>query len=238
MKFNLSKLLQDKYVLYIILFLAITNLVGYLVIQDLNAVIFFLIVGFLTTYFSKNMIVVLLVAMLATNLFRGTKLLQANQTVKEGLKNKKEVNKVKKDEKVVEGNKRYHDDYDSDDESDSDDDMTNLKPKKIKKSKGFQPANESQEDIVNPKGNRRVDYAATLESAYDNLQNILGPDGMQGLSGETKTLINTQKELMTSLESMTPALSQAKKLLEGFDLTKIQGLASSLTSKGEEKKKK
>ena len=116
--------------------------------------------------------------------------------------------------------------------------MSNLKPKKIKKSKGFKPASESQEDLVNPKGNRRVDYAATLESAYDNLQNILGPDGMQGLSGETKTLISTQKELMTSLESMTPALSQAKKLLEGFDLTTIQGLASSLTGKDEDKKKK
>ena len=47
MKFNLSKLLQDKYVLYIVLFLAITNLVGYLAIQDFNAVIFFLIVGVL-----------------------------------------------------------------------------------------------------------------------------------------------------------------------------------------------
>ena len=55
-KFN--QLLQDKNVLYITLFLAVANLLGYLVMGDFGAVVFFLMVGFLTTYFSQNMIVV------------------------------------------------------------------------------------------------------------------------------------------------------------------------------------
>ena len=73
MKMNVRSLLRDKNVLYIVSFLAFTNLFGYLLLQNFDAVVFFLIVGFLTSYFSKNMIVVLLVAMISTNFIVGTK---------------------------------------------------------------------------------------------------------------------------------------------------------------------
>ena len=64
----MKSLLKDKNVLRIVAIIAILNMLGYLVIRDLDAVAFFAIVGFLATYFSKNMIVVLLVAMVATNM--------------------------------------------------------------------------------------------------------------------------------------------------------------------------
>lgn len=69
MKFNMKSLLKDKNVLRVVALLSVLNLIGYLMIRDLDAVAFFAIVGFLTTYFSKNMIVVLLVAMVLTNFF-------------------------------------------------------------------------------------------------------------------------------------------------------------------------
>ena len=77
MKF--SKLLTNKYVLYVVLFLAITNILGYLSIGDFHSLIFFVAVGFLTNYFSKNMVVILGTAMLATNF------LFASKKLKEGL---------------------------------------------------------------------------------------------------------------------------------------------------------
>ena len=69
MKFDMKSLLKDKNVLRVVALLSVLNLIGYLMIRDLDAVAFFAIVGFLTTYFSKNMIVVLLVAMVLTNFF-------------------------------------------------------------------------------------------------------------------------------------------------------------------------
>ena len=81
MKLNIKSLLKDKNVLYIVLFLAVTNLFGYLLMREVDAVIFFLIVGFLTSYFSKNMIVVMLVAMISTNFLLGSKHLGS---IKEG----------------------------------------------------------------------------------------------------------------------------------------------------------
>ena len=67
MKFDMKSLLKDKNVLRIVAVLSVLNLLGYLMMQNLDAVAFFIIIGFLTTYFSKNMIIVLLTAMVATN---------------------------------------------------------------------------------------------------------------------------------------------------------------------------
>ena len=81
MKINFKSLLKDKNVLYVVLFLAVSNLFGYLLMREIDAVVFFLVVGFLATYFSKNMIVVMLIAMISTNLLIGSKHLRS---VKEG----------------------------------------------------------------------------------------------------------------------------------------------------------
>ena len=76
-----SKLLHNKYFLYFIVFLAASNVLGYLVSNKVNAVIFFALVAFLMSNFSKNMTVILLVSIIATNL------LMANKTMREGLEN-------------------------------------------------------------------------------------------------------------------------------------------------------
>ena len=60
---KMDKLLNDKNVLYVVFVLAILNLLGYLLTNNLEAIVFFLMVGFLSTYFSKNMIIVLIIAM-------------------------------------------------------------------------------------------------------------------------------------------------------------------------------
>ena len=65
----INNLLNDTNVLYIVSFIAFINILGYLIKQNFEVVLFFLLVGFLTTYFSTNMNVILLSAMIATNLF-------------------------------------------------------------------------------------------------------------------------------------------------------------------------
>ena len=50
---KMDSVLNDKNVLYIVFVVAILNLLGYLLVKNLEAVAFFLVLGFLTTYFSK-----------------------------------------------------------------------------------------------------------------------------------------------------------------------------------------
>ena len=62
----------------------------------------------------------------------------------------------------------------------------------------------------------RIDYAKTLEQAYDNLQNMLGKDGIKGLTSETTKLVQQQKGLMESLRGMGPMLKEAKTMMSGM----------------------
>lgn len=84
-----AKLLTNKYVLYFVVFLAITNVLGYIMLGQFKTVLFFALTSLLTSYFSKNMIVVLLVGLITTNLFMtGTifqQFKQQNTNIKEGL---------------------------------------------------------------------------------------------------------------------------------------------------------
>ena len=73
------------------------------------------------------------------------------------------------------------------------------------------PASEEEEDEAMGK---RIDYASTLEQAYDNLQQMLGPDGINGLSNETKNLVFQQKSLMKNLNDMAPVIKTAKETLD------------------------
>ena len=85
MKFNPKSLLRNTKVLYIVFGLALINFFSYLLSRKFDAILLFLVCGILTRYlFSKNMIVILLVSLIVTNVvlfFKG---------VKEGLENKKD----------------------------------------------------------------------------------------------------------------------------------------------------
>ena len=84
-KKDLHMLLKSRNVLYIVLFLAVANLFSYLMLKQLDAVAFFIIIGFLTTYFSKNMIIVMLTAMVSTFLLVQINLLGRVQEGLEGI---------------------------------------------------------------------------------------------------------------------------------------------------------
>lgn len=68
MKLKLDKILKNKIILYLTFFLALVTIFGYLVKQNYQAILFFTLVLFLTKYFSNNMIIILGVSIIATNL--------------------------------------------------------------------------------------------------------------------------------------------------------------------------
>ena len=52
----------DKNVLYIMLIIAVVTVMGYLMMGNFEAVAFFAIVAYLSTFFTKNMVVVFLIS--------------------------------------------------------------------------------------------------------------------------------------------------------------------------------
>jgi hypothetical protein len=254
-------LLHDKNVLYIVAFLAIMNFFGYVVLRDSYALLIFLSVGFISTYFSKNMTVVLLSTLLFTNFI--TVLSRMIVVNKEGFDATaadapatanpavpttdapavatapakpvaapatapaKPVatgttgttgttapapgvtgagTSIKASKKVANGKIAEA--------------MTELSPASL----------DGEDDLP---VNNRVDYAKTLEKAYDNLDSLVGQDGVKGLTSQTNVLMDQQQKLMENMKSMEPLLKTAQSFLDKFESSsmgklfeKIPGMSS------------
>jgi hypothetical protein len=226
MVLTLQRLLKDRVVLYIVLFFAVTNVIGYLILHNLEAVLFFIVVGMLTTYFTQNMIVVLLTALIATNTIVGA---QRAGAAKEGFvegkhdeddeerkKKKKEKEKDKKEKDKKEKGKGLLGSLTA--KKPDHDDKT-----KKKKSEGMAggrdgPAPASAaEDEEEAGGKPQIDYAATLESAYDNLDKLLGSDALAAMGNDTQRLAEKQNVLMGNLQKLEPMIQKAGSMLEGLE---------------------
>jgi uncharacterized membrane protein (DUF106 family) len=228
---KMDQLLNDKNVLYIVFVVAILNLLGYLITNNLEAVVFFLIVGFLSTYFSKNMIIVLIISIITTSIFATTRSPKVIYTTKEGM------------ESMTEGKKNIGKSMDKDAEKVDKD----AKKEKVGQdatsagvNAGAEAAKEGMDGIqgepqnqskTKGKGNR-IDYANTLEKAYENLQSKIGEGGVEGLTQQTASLVHQQKELMDNINKMTPFIQTAEGFLNNLDLSgleKMGGLLSKFT---------
>jgi hypothetical protein len=228
MKFpsEVSKLLTNKYVLYAVVFIAVANVLGYLVTNKLNAVVFFGLVAFLASNFSKNMVVILLVALFATNL------LMSNKFTREGLEG---MSGSEGEDKKKEGMESKEKDGKKEDKKEGMEEPVKPKEEEPKKEKfGNKHASKlSNAAPVNSDGGSRIDYNSTIEGAYDNLDKILGGEGISKLTGDTQKLMEQQQKLFDSMQHMAPMIESAKGMLAGFnkdDMKGLAGLAESLTN--------
>jgi hypothetical protein len=208
-----NKALGNKYVLYIVLFLAITNILGYMVMGDIRVLAFFALVGFVVSKFSKNMIIILGASMIATNFFLvGRKV----STTIEGMSGRRSVEGMS-GRRSVEGM------------------SGNRGSKKGKKGKKQGLSNMNNEVVAkNAKpvsSKERVDYATTVEQAYDNLENIVGKGGISKLTDDTSRLMDKQNKMFENLKGMGPLIGQYKEMMGSMNMDNINKLTSTLIGK-------
>mgnify|MGYP006111238877 CR=1 FL=1 len=102
MKYNFNPVLQNQVVLYLFLFMTLTQVVLFVSNKDTAGIVLMCIIGFLTTFFSKNMIVILCVALTMTNLVKkGMK-----QVGYEGFEDKKEEENKETEENTTKKEKK------------------------------------------------------------------------------------------------------------------------------------
>lgn len=185
--FDFKSLLHNTFVLYFILFISVAYLFFFMQTGNFRSVFVFLLVGFLTTFYSKNMIVVLVCALIGTRIISTMDNLHEGLETKEGAKTKKgkEGNKNIKDEST---------DEESDEEITQDDDKDEF---------GGMSNSEIKEVI-----NNRKDIQA-------DLQNILKTQN-EMIDGVTKLepLINKAEsfyEKYKNFEGMGKKIRQSRK---------------------------
>jgi hypothetical protein len=213
-----AKVFENKYVLYFVFFLAILNLFGYLITGNFNAIAFFILVGYLVYLFTKNMIIVLTVPIVLTSIFMvGKKIHESFQTSSASptASASPSASPEKNTKSVI------HEDDNDATTSDTpiqtnSDEMGEL---------GNDPGPKDGMTTMYKKGNR-IDYASTIEDAYEDLGKVLGGDGIQRLTQDTQKLMKQQLQLADAMKNMSPLLESAKGLLQGFDMKNLNSLTS------------
>ena len=230
MKFDAAKLLNDKRVLYVVLFLAITNLVGYLMTKNYTAVLFFLLICIFVRFLNHNKTIILASALIATTLAIGGKMIKEN--FEEGPAKKKSSSQLaKKDSTVKESSEKPV----------SKSGMSNIHDD----DKEEEHSLDNQEKMASGKKSQ-LDYAGTVESAYDNLDKLLSSDALKNMGLDTQRLAEKQKKLMGSIKNLEPMMNQANDLLKSLDMSGINNMMSKISNMslmndnvggGEEKRK-
>ena len=207
----LHNLLTNKIVLNIVCVLSALNLIEYLAMGKITAILFFIVLAILITQFNKNMIIVLGVPLILVNLFvaKGYSFVEGMETNT----NKTSTTKPSHDSKEK---KKPHKKASAQDNKVGQLPITPLEP------------TENNESFEVGRAKRRgagpqIDYAATVEDAYDNLNSILGGEGIQKLTGDTQKLMQQQMQLAESMtamkpmiDSLGPMMQQAQGMMKGL----------------------
>lgn len=209
---TIKKLKSNKVVLYVLLFIALTNIVGLLSTRDFGSLAFMIVTGLLSSYYSRNMVVILAITLIATNVFYRSKISIRLYEGFDGNK-KKDKKKMKKDKKGKKNEKETKKD--------------GFSQRNVPASKPSTLDGDGEGEDVEV--GKRVDYAATMEQAYSNLQNMLGTGGIKKLTQDTQGLISQQKGLMKTLDDMQPMMKMAKQTMSGLNL---DSMTKSLQSMG------
>ena len=214
MKLSLDKFLQNKIVLYVVAFISGTSLLNLVLTKKVNAVIFFIAVGYLTSFFNKNMIVIMLVALLSTNMLIHSRL----TILREGMD---------KDDEADEADK-------ADDESEG---FSQKKGKKKKKTKEglskIKPAVIADEETEEDELKNEINYASTIEAAYNNLDGILSSDALKNMTTDTQKLVSQQKKLMENVKQVQPMMENVLSMMKdnGIDSSKMLSMFNQMTNK-------
>jgi len=251
--------LNSRILLYFILILSIGDLIYFSLAGEMMFFFIYLAVGYLTSFFSKNMIVILVVSMTVTHVLRFGK-----RAGNEGMENQDDpisaFEEMKKDYDGLESKEPFDPYLDRTDLETAPAAASSKNIAKVPTSSTMAVAKgpvsagpapisaidklkKSTAQIQKIKDNlhaARAKEIATPISAFGDtpapsLKNLMKTkvdsalainnstpviSGFENLDAQTKKLLNTQHELMSNMENLSPLLAQAEQFM-----AKFQGLA-------------
>jgi hypothetical protein len=231
MKYNFiskfEKFLSNKTLLNIVVGISFLNIIGFVMFNQTIAIVYFILIGLLTSLFSKNMVIILLTPLLLVNLF----VVGSKSYSREGLETNKndDTNKSGTSSAISDTSKKAKKT------------STTSSPSSTNQGLPITPLDNVEDNVqtASTEGNvdesfevgrgkknsqgYNIDYASTVEDAYDELNKILGSDGIKRLTSDTQNLMKQQLQLAESMKSMEPLIAgmapimqQAQGLLQGM----------------------
>lgn len=237
-----QKILGNKMFMYLMIILTLGHVFSYLINRRYDVLSFLILLTIIIYQFNKNTSFILLVSLILTHFF------VAGRYVYEGLENNTDDKTSETIEKIKDSDKEMgkaaeiikNPDVDVDKAKEIMKENVEKKQEKISEIKDQNntdlnsgtttESDPSPEGFgVGKKGTIRLDHAATLEDAYDNIQSVLGSDGINKLTQDTQKLMKQQQQLFNTMNTLTPAVTETMKMLEGMDLKQFSNLGGNLS---------
>ena len=233
LKSAILKFLTNKWVLNVVAFLALFNVIGYAVIGNLNAVLSFIIIAGLVRYFSKNMTIVLGIPLLIVNLvsYKGNMVegMDTQNSAATGATNGNGAATTNGNGATTtngNGAAATTNDKDKDKVSSQGLIMSSVESSSTSENNAAQSTGGEQQGFEPGRKKNRghdIDYATTIEDAYDELNNILGSDGIQRLTSDTQNLMKQQMQLAEAMKGTGPVIESVAPMVKN-----LQGMMGQL----------
>jgi hypothetical protein len=229
---KIEKLLSNKWILNFIVAISFLNIIAFIMLNETVALVYFILIGLIMFYFSKNMSIVLLVPLILVNLFIGTS--KSSNHTREGFGDPEPEPKPKPEENGKKPSSPKNTSPPSSSSGNSlivspldnhhtDEHHTNTDHNSNEQTgEPFEVGRNNK----NKKG-YDIDYASTVEDAYDDLNKILGSDGIKRLTNDTQNLVKQQMKLAESMKSMEPLIAGMGPIMQ-----QAEGMLSSLGGAG------
>lgn len=231
----LKNLVNNKYVLYVVALIALLDIMGFILRQEFSSVLLFYLVGMITFYYTKNMTMVLAVPLFVTSLVY---FLRKTFNMKEGMKEEidtddKEVNEIL-DEQVNELlDEATNKETESTIQKEAEKRQMQNKNKNKEKYQNQIKLRPGEFNIPNKEQlEKQLGKADQMEQTYDNLEKVIGENGIKSMSSSTKELVRQQKELVKGLKEVTPALNEAMGAIGKIDIGGLSKLFNSVSVGG------
>ena len=222
---GLNKLFKQKYLLYALVVISLIYLFLLLQSRNFYAIYFFILLGIIIYCYTKNMSILLTICLIFTAIIFPLK-----SSSKEGMASKK--GKGKNKEKLTNnstdngngtittaGGTVIGDDTVKNATSANITDGTEVSTLQAKKTT-IQTNNDvaasggTTDTFTGKLANQsRIDPAETMNKAFNNLEGMLGNDGIKNLTTDTEQLISNQTKLFKTIENMTPLIEKASSIM-------------------------
>jgi len=192
LKHNYHNVLNSRVLLYFVFFLSITDIVLFTASKEYGSVVVFVLIGILTSFFSKNMMVIFTMALVGTNILRF-----GNEIRIEGMAESMDEDEEDPADKLdAELKKEMKEDNFDDDDLD--------KYLSAKKTPAAVPAKKASASAPAP--------AATDKKSKENTVEL------DTLDEQTDMLLKNQKKLLEKMENLNPLLDNADKFMQNFNV--------------------
>jgi len=201
--------LTNKWMLYLVLFSAVFDLFYFYGKGDMYALTLFFIIGFLVSFFSKNMVVILILAIVLTHLIRYGKGLT------EGFEEDKDEGYEDDKDEGFEDDKDegYEDDKDEGFEEDEDR-KEGFEEKE--EGEGFEDEDEKRETFEDPTDppDTFKDFGGSSAYKIDQTSKVVNGFASSDIDAQSQALIDNQNKLMDSIEKFKPIMKTAQGFLQ------------------------